>query len=207
MYCFKRSNSPYPSVWVTNKQLTCVKTNCSRLHLMLSWGIHRPPAGDLRRHRCHYDVIVVPCINWWWFIRPLLFKEGPGLHGFELLTNQSWIEQHSFAKIECSMDLLSSIVHGSFFFSSSHYNGVIMSMMASQITSLKVVYSTFTSAADQRKHQSSASLAFVWGIHRDQWISCTKGQSWGKCFHLMTSSWKMKLLPHKRVWYDYSSMS
>ena len=44
------------------------------------------------------------------------------------------------------------------------------------------------SDADQRKHQSSASLAFVWGIHRDRWIPRTKGQLRGKCFHLMTSS-------------------
>ena len=33
--------------------------------------------------------------------------------------------------------------------------------MASQITSLTIVYSTVYSDADQRKHQSSASLAFV----------------------------------------------
>ena len=43
-----------------------------------------------------------------------------------------------------------------------HYNDVIMSVMASQITSFMIVYS----GADQRKHQSSASLAFVRGIHR-----------------------------------------
>ena len=48
----------------------------------------------------------------------------------------------------------------------SHYNDVIMSAMASQITSLTIVYSTVHSGADQRKHQSSASLAFVRGIHR-----------------------------------------
>ena len=47
-----------------------------------------------------------------------------------------------------------------------HYNDVIMSTIASQITSLAIVYSTIYSGADQRKHQSSASLAFVWGIHR-----------------------------------------
>ena len=41
-----------------------------------------------------------------------------------------------------------------------------MDSMASQITSLTFVYSTVYSGADQRKHQSSASLAFVWGIHR-----------------------------------------
>ena len=41
-----------------------------------------------------------------------------------------------------------------------------MSAIASQITSLTSVYSTVYSAADQRKHESSASLAFVRGIHR-----------------------------------------
>ena len=42
-----------------------------------------------------------------------------------------------------------------------------MGEMASQITSLTIVYSTFYSDADQRKHQSFASLAFVRGIHRE----------------------------------------
>ena len=32
-----------------------------------------------------------------------------------------------------------------------------------------------------KKHQSSASLSFVWGIHRDRWIPRTKGQLRGKC--------------------------
>ena len=49
---------------------------------------------------------------------------------------------------------------------SSHYSDVIMGSVASQITSLTIVYSTVYSDADQRKHQSSASLAFVRGIHR-----------------------------------------
>ena len=39
-----------------------------------------------------------------------------------------------------------------------------MGMIAYQI-SLTIVYSTIYSDADQRKHQSSASLAFVQGIH------------------------------------------
>ena len=59
----------------------------------------------------------------------------------------------------------------------------------SQITSLSSVCSNICSSADQRKQQSSASLAFVGGIH--QWLvdPLTKGQKPGKCFHLMTSSW------------------
>ena len=47
-----------------------------------------------------------------------------------------------------------------------HYNDVTMGSMASQITSLTIVYSAVYSGTDQSKHQSSASLAFVWGIHR-----------------------------------------
>ena len=41
-----------------------------------------------------------------------------------------------------------------------------MGAIASQITSLASVYSIVYSDADQRKHQSSESLAFVQGIHR-----------------------------------------
>ena len=48
----------------------------------------------------------------------------------------------------------------------THYDDVIMGAMASQITSLTIVYSTVYSCADQTKHQSSALLAFVRGIHR-----------------------------------------
>ena len=47
-----------------------------------------------------------------------------------------------------------------------HYTDVIMGAVASQITCLTMVYSTVYPGADQRKHQSSASLAFVRGIHR-----------------------------------------
>ena len=43
-----------------------------------------------------------------------------------------------------------------------HSYNVIMGAIASQITSLTIVYSTVYSDVDQRKHQSSASLAFVW---------------------------------------------
>ena len=47
-----------------------------------------------------------------------------------------------------------------------HYDDVIMSAIPSQITSLTIVYSTVYPGADESKHQNSASLAFVWGIHR-----------------------------------------
>ena len=41
-----------------------------------------------------------------------------------------------------------------------------MGATASQITSLTIVYTTVYSGADKKKHEMSASLAFVWGIHR-----------------------------------------
>ena len=62
--------------------------------------------------------------------------------------------------------LLSKCLTISCYIVERYYNGVIMDMMASQITSPTITYSTVYSGADQRKHQSSASLAFVRGIHQ-----------------------------------------
>ena len=47
-----------------------------------------------------------------------------------------------------------------------YYSDVIMSAMASQITGVLIVYSHVSPSADQRNHQSSASLPFVRGIRR-----------------------------------------
>ena len=60
-----------------------------------------------------------------------------------------------------------------------HYNDVKMWSMASQIT---IVYSTVYSGADQRKHQSTASLAFVREIHRRPVNSPHKGPVTRKMF-------------------------
>ena len=57
-----------------------------------------------------------------------------------------------------------------------------MSAIASQITGVSIVYSTVCSGADQRKHQSSASLAFVRGIHRWPVDSPHKGPVTRKIF-------------------------
>ena len=59
-----------------------------------------------------------------------------------------------------------------------------MSTMPSQITSLKIVDSSVYSGMDQRKHQSSASLAFVQGIHRLPVNSLHKGPVTQKMFPL-----------------------
>ena len=57
-----------------------------------------------------------------------------------------------------------------------------MGAMAPQFTSLTIVYSTVYPGADQRKHQSSASLAFVMGIHRWPVNSLHKGPVTRKMF-------------------------
>ena len=63
-----------------------------------------------------------------------------------------------------------------------HYSDVIMGAMASQITSLSIVCSPVGSGADKRKHQSSALLAFVRGIHRWPVDSPHKGPVTRKMF-------------------------
>ena len=63
-----------------------------------------------------------------------------------------------------------------------HYNDVMIGAMASQITSLTTVYSTVHSGTDERKHQSSASLAFVQGIHQCPVNSPHKGPVTRKMF-------------------------
>ena len=57
-----------------------------------------------------------------------------------------------------------------------------MGAIASQITSLTIVFSTVYADTDQRKHQSSASLAFVRGIHRRPVNSPHKGPVTRKMF-------------------------
>ena len=93
-------------------------------------------------------------------------------------------------------------------FRSDHYGSIIMGAIASQITSLTIVYSTVYSDADQRKHQSSASLTFVWENHRGPVNSPDKWPETWKFFHLMTSScvccgWLSGLLHQHRYYQSF----
>ena len=63
-----------------------------------------------------------------------------------------------------------------------HYSDVIMSAMASQITGVWTVSPAVCSGADQRKHQSSTSLAFARGVHRWPVDSPHKGSATRKMF-------------------------
>ena len=91
------------------------------------------------------------------------------------------------------------------------YSNVIMGAIASQITSLTIVYSTVYSGADQWEHQSSASLAFMrggggGGIHRWRVNSPHKGPVTCKMFPFddvilqsECKGWKMQLIA--RPWF------
>ena len=75
-----------------------------------------------------------------------------------------------------------------------HYSDVTMGTMASQTISLTIVNSTVYPGGDQRKQQSSASLAFVRGIHRSPVNSPHKRPVTRKWFHLMTSSCSLAIV-------------
>ena len=88
-----------------------------------------------------------------------------------------------------------------------HYNDVIMGVAATQITSLSIAFSTVHSGADQRKHQSSASLAFVrgpvnsphrWPVTRkmfpfDDVIMLVEVSSWSAPAHVRISNVKVPM--------------
>ena len=63
-----------------------------------------------------------------------------------------------------------------------HYNDVIMSTMASQITGASIVFSTVCYGSVQRKYLSFASLTFLRGIHRWPLNSTHKGPVTQKMF-------------------------
>ena len=99
----------------------------------------------------------------WWFIKVRLSPQYCPLPAFSVLS------------ITLSSSSISQFVR-------NNYNDVIMGTMASQITSLTIVHWTVYSDADQRKHQSSKSLAFVRGIHRWPVNSPHKGPVTRKMF-------------------------
>ena len=76
------------------------------------------------------------------------------------------IAGHGSSKLWCWYAVINNKLYKSSKQKYNHYGDVTMTAMSSQITSPTIVYSTVYSDADQRKHHSSASLAFEWGIHR-----------------------------------------
>ena len=92
-----------------------------------------------------------------------------------------------------------------------HHSDAIMAAMTSQITGVSIVYLTIWSDAYQWKHQSSASLAFVRGIHRwpvnspHKWpvtrkmfpfddVIILEGIGWLMCVHLNEEHWGVTVI-------------
>ena len=91
--------------------------------------------------------------------------------------------------------------------SNNHYHDVIMGAMASQITSLVIVYSVAYPGADQRKHQSSASLAFERGIHRWPVNSPHKGPVTRKMFPFDDVIMGLSPLPRQAITRAHADLS
>ena len=140
-----------------------------------------PPGGHIDIFGCRSDSLqfgfeyqlqtsfahyVSVWVEVYWFLMMSFPKRPPGGHS-RLFCFRTILIWHWISTPNCR---------------SIHYNDVIMSTLASQITSLTIVYSTVYSGADQRKHQSSASLAFVWIIHREPVNSPHKGPVTRKTF-------------------------
>ena len=94
-----------------------------------------------------------------------------------------------------------------------HYNEGIMSEMASQITSVSIVYSTLCSIANHRKHQCSASLTFVRGTHRSPVNSPHKGpvtrkmtlalRPWVRCCKMPLGDEMTQITRHRNILYTF----
>ena len=128
-------NSPHKGQW----------RGAFMFYLICAWinrWVNNREAGDLRRHRPHYDVTLMLRLHF-----------------------------------EC-VSLLAEPLFGTaaLIISCIHYNDVMMGAIASQITSLTIVYSIVYSDTDQRKHQSSASQPLCGEFTGDRWIPRTKGQ-------------------------------
>ena len=108
----------------------------------------------------------------------LLFSNDIFSNGFSLMKISAWWVRSSWNLFQ----IYPTIIQHLFGQWIGHYNDVLMGVMASQITSLTSVYSTVYSGVDKRKHQSSASLAFVRGIHRGQVQAITR------CWQISLSS-------------------
>ena len=147
-------------------------------------GIHRRPVNSphkwpVLRKLFPFDDVIITRV--WLTQRSLVLHvsiSGQGHHWFRLWTvacmaSRVYLNQRSHIANSNLMNKRIKFWSNTVIFHphkklwrSHHYDDVIMTTIASQITSLTVVYSIVYSSVDQRKHQSSASLAFVRGIHR-----------------------------------------
>ena len=105
-------------------------------------------------HASVLAVVILSNRHWAWILHQWINLTKLSIQQADLDNSSKWCNMFFHVHIPDSKDR------------GIHYSDVIMGVMASLITSLMSVYSTVHSCSDQRKHQSSGSLAFVRGIHR-----------------------------------------
>ena len=116
--------------------------------------VNNGEAGDLRRNRSHYDVTVMVCNDGRMFDdeTPRCSHAPCGHAPWWVTADTQMVSDHMATHAFIAKLLLS-------------WSPITMTSWWAR-ERLTIVYSTIYSGADQSKHQSSASLAFVWGIHR-----------------------------------------
>ena len=91
----------------------------------------------------------------------VIFKERSCLHKFQLVKIKSYIDSlMPYKRRRHVVDIMTATLFV------RRYSDDRMSAVSSQITGISMVCSTVCSGTDQRKHQSSALLAFVRWFHR-----------------------------------------
>ena len=185
-------NSPHKGQW----------RGALMFSLIYAWindWVNNREAGDLRRQRDHYDVIVMNIQNQnhknaWYILHYLCNSNLLRVmmnHARNLFISASTFNNSSgnqlwyvvvawYWWIEVRVMLVAWQHQANTW--NNHYGDVMMSAMASQITSPTTVYLIVCSGANQRKYQSSTSMAFLRGIHRWSVNSLHKGLVTQKMF-------------------------
>ena len=109
----------------------------------------------------HSEKSSMPCVR---VSTKIVFCKATNFFIYFCVLNWCWIITYIYWKN--MIEIVMWVSSPSYLCGVMHYGDIIMGTMASQITSLTIVYSTVYSGADQRKHQSSVSLDFVRGIQR-----------------------------------------
>ena len=135
--------------------------------VVIQWLIFPYPSGLLHWHCGNLTIAPVPAKQPWW----IWINTSCGFITNDCITTtkQSTTKPCAYFlgyTVHITNSSRTNVVMPACTIFEAHYNDVIMGAIASLITSLTILHSTVYSDADQRKHQSSAYLPFVWGIHR-----------------------------------------
>ena len=178
----------------------------SLICIWINGWVNNGETGGFRRYRAHYDVTVVlkwhtifDLISGWngtrgWFTARLV-RPPNYTHHFSVYM-QLWfsIKMYQSAQTDDANPnryettryskymVLYKTLRILYIHIKSHYSDVLMSEIVSQTADVSIVYSTVCSGVDQRKYQSTVSLAFVRGIHRWPVNSPHKGPVTRKMF-------------------------